>query len=513
MRRLLVTSQVSEAERIVAQLLFALLCSLALDVPSNRLGQDQDLRRQLKGVIAQHGEAFVFSAPAHRHSLSILELLINYKPIALLHHQSTAAVAIKAELYIALAYRVAGNIGLERFAGELRAHSDHPEALGDVDIETRIVDSLRWCSILTLNVFANGYLTKPVALMARVLSQIQPVVESVQTLLPASEFRPSTIYLFHRAKCFTVDVSFIVEAKRRWRDLDRLSDIITSHEGSCQCHQVLVDSLMSKLAADNDVFKGQAEIVRSLVDLDLRHSRAKVAGATIFLGLMSRISPNQSMGDLEPDDIVHFNDQVTNMLKDLQIGEGLQLIEFLTRFGGANFINFEHILQSFVDVARDLSMDGVPFFPPPRSAALDILSWCRQIVENNAARKRGGIGLSPTVKRQLELFESCAQRLEAMGASSTGNIKDAFANGCLFAASARLIRCLHDIVVRWKSAEPAAADVSAAVSTQSDVSEAMYTPASFDSASYLDFDALWKEWENWPQAEGMDFSFDTAGPS
>ncbi|KAI7011673.1 hypothetical protein KC355_g5690, partial [Hortaea werneckii] len=73
------------------------------------------------------------------------------------------------------------------------------------------------------------------------------------------------------------------------------------------------------------------------------------------------------------------------------------------------------------------------------------------LVEDHAARIKGWGGLGPTVDPHLEVFQRCAEKIEAMSAApAKRSVNDAFAHGCLYAASAKLIRLLHKRLSGWK---------------------------------------------------------------
>ena len=88
-------------------LLFAVLCSAALHVPTQRLASYRHLQPALRNAIFHYGQEILFEVPKDPHALVALELIAGYQPLALVSSRNTAALAIKGNLYIALAKRIA----------------------------------------------------------------------------------------------------------------------------------------------------------------------------------------------------------------------------------------------------------------------------------------------------------------------------------------------------------------------------------------------------------------------
>jgi hypothetical protein len=85
-------------------------------------------------------------------------------------------------------------------------------------------------------------------------------------------------------------------------------------------------------------------------------------------------------------------------------------------------------------------------------------------------------------------------------------IEDAFAEGCLFAASAKLIRGLRGILVGWRDA--AAAEDNGAPATEAVQQELPAVPffGELDEIMNIDSDELFGQRSSWPNPADMDFS-------
>ncbi|KAI7555275.1 hypothetical protein KC343_g2721, partial [Hortaea werneckii] len=154
---------------------------------------------------------------------------------------------------------------------------------------------------------------------------------------------------------------------------------------------------------------------------------------------------------IEPQEAVQVSDQIIDALKELRIGKALDLHNFLARHGPPRDEAVLKLLSTFCQTAETVQLQGIPFLPPPRQFPFLTLFYCRVLVEDHAARVKGWGGLGPTVDTHLDVFQRCAEKIEAMSAApGKRSVNDAFAHGCLYAASAKLIRLLHKRLNGWK---------------------------------------------------------------
>ncbi|KAI6803303.1 hypothetical protein KC363_g6044 [Hortaea werneckii] len=167
---------------------------------------------------------------------------------------------------------------------------------------------------------------------------------------------------------------------------------------------------------------------------------------------MARLKQTSEAEDgIEPQEAVQVSDQIIDALKELRIGKALDLHNFLARHGPPRDEAVLKLLSTFCQTAETVQLRGVPFLPPPRQFPFLTLFYCRVLVEDHAARIKGWGGLGPTVDPHLKVFQRCAEKIEAMSAASgKRSVNDAFAHGCLYAASAKLIRLLHKRLSGWK---------------------------------------------------------------
>ncbi|GAB7360716.1 hypothetical protein MBLNU230_g0593t1 [Neophaeotheca triangularis] len=224
---------------------------------------------------------------------------------------------------------------------------------------------------------------------------------------------------------------------------------------------------------------------------------------------MSRLKPQAHATDIEPKDALQVSEQIISSLKDLRIGRTFDLANFLARLGGPRDERLLRNLSLFIHAADTLKLEGVTYAPQPREEALATLYWCRILVENNAARMKGWGGLHPDVDKQLELMAGCARRLEIMATPMGGSLQAAFEKGCLYAACAKLIRCLHRIVLGWQGVVNSSTRGEDGASREGELGvdaglKGLDADADVDFGGF-DFDELFAQWSSWPQSESADF--------
>ncbi|KAI7265843.1 hypothetical protein KC343_g3753, partial [Hortaea werneckii] len=127
---------------------------------------------------------------------------------------------------------------------------------------------------------------------------------------------------------------------------------------------------------------------------------------------------------IEPQEAVQVSDQIIDALKELRIGKALDLHNFLARHGPPRDEAVLKLLSKFCQTAETVQLQGIPFLPPPRQFPFLTLFYCKVLVEDHAARVKGWGGLGPTVDSHLDVFQRCAEKIEAMSAAPGKRIHD-----------------------------------------------------------------------------------------
>lgn len=173
---------------------------------------------------------------------------------------------------------------------------------------------------------------------------------------------------------------------------------------------------------------------------------------------------------------------------------------FLTKYGDARFARLERWLRDYISMARNLRLEGIPYYPPAVPTASNVLFICREMVENNATRLKGWGGLHPNVDVHILLFQDVAKSLLSMSPGHKAQ-REAVTKGCTFAAGAKLIASLEAILAKWRKsvAEKESKDTAAANAKETEMPRPNHYVQD-EGSSELD------NWAQWPQAQDMDFA-------
>ena len=488
--------------------LFALLALLALDAPSTHLRDDPHLRLRLRTDLKYYGREWLLSLPTSRQTLALLLLLYFYRPHGLAFSQREAVLAVKSGLYITLAYQVSYRLGFGDLATPFQSTSlinkreDHPQKSmpgTSVSIETYLVDALTWCEISVQETLTDRLVHNPIVAVREIMARIQPIMLNVTAVIRSpTPLGASTIYHFTFGKSLLIGLEMLLSADGNWRSLNVLRQLLVDH--AVQASQLRLDAnRMLDQAIDSAMSSAiDVGIVRMHVDARIKEHEVLVAGLAIFYALMSwrhcEVEANKDeLLDVSPKDAVQLhNDIIRYFLEVPQTADILEFTTFLGDIGEQRTNQIEDILSDFAAIPDA----GATWLPPPRRTALDVLYHGKTLVENSASRMKGWKVLHPNVDRHATLLVGCAARLEKMSrGTSQSSLTLAFNEGCLYAASARLLRSLNCLLVRWKSS------MEAAASTASQ-QQGTFAPIDFakdgvdETLLNMDFDDLFAQWSD-----------------
>ena len=266
----------------------------------------------------------------------------------------------------------------------------------------------------------------------------------------------------------------------------------------------------------------KALTLSQLANMEQNRNQTNLIGLAMFYAIMSGAQTTHRTDSHQSDSVAQrytagVNAEAYAKTKSTVRG-------FLDRFADMHIDGLERRLTDFINVASDLSMQGVPYVGPPRHTSADILMACKEIVENNAVRIKLDNSLHSRVDMQLILFQEAARRLEGMEAD--GGSADAVARGSVFTASAKLIRNLHKIMWQWKwkytfntkqpqdYPPPSTRPLSKMDSFE--LSPSGIAPSFAFNADEPFMDGFFTDWDNWPHLGTADLSdlftydFDTA---
>lgn len=491
------TSDEGHSTNSATNLLFALLSLISFEISESSSRLHPQLMRSIQLAVATFGQEFIFSPPTHRDSIVVSLLLSDYKPTALVSSQSVVHSAVKSELYINLAYRIAER--LELLPTQSSLELGKLKAMAYFDLESSLIDSLQGLQIHCYDAFMEGYVANSLSTMRHVLSCMTTHVETYRNVLQCRQCSPRIIYHMQYAIGTYILMEALADMKQNWKNLESLSMIIEEAEKKC------LDQIKSSncILANSSDYREQDELsaVRSLLELKFHTVYASICASGLLYAMVQRA--RFEGGRIGGDPEVHWHEailvgaQVIDSLKNTTSGKALSVSAFLNRFGSLYPRQLEAILERFIECTESLRLDGVAFYPPPRHLVLEIVSHCKNIVENNVIQLKGSSKLHPDFEKQLELFAECARRVETMVASPWNSIDAAFASGCVYAASSKLIHGLRDLMERLKTRKLQ----EKGEQEPSSVAEA---PTDSNGFNELGLEFSSEGWELWPHVGGFD---------
>ncbi|RMY15160.1 hypothetical protein D0868_01045 [Hortaea werneckii] len=369
--------------------------------------------------------------------------------------QKAAVNTIKSDLLPALARRVAEKLRLPTAGKQLEGLLQRSQNPDTEECEKLLMDALQWCQVLIDDQLTSGVVDKTLSAVQELIDRLEPILTIAREASRHLELSGILVYQLYSAINLCSQIKNLLEAKRAWRSLEALSDIIDKNHLLILQQKSDIQYALDAIKANANVQKWQVEeavAAAAMLDGEMGFAEASISGSAMFYAIMARLKQTSEAEDgIEPQEAVQVSDQIIDALKELRIGKTLDLHNFLARHGPPRDEEVLKLLSTFCQTAETVQLRGVPFLPPPRQFPFLTLFYCRVLVEDHAARIKGWGGLGPTVDPHLDMFQRCAEKIEAMSAApAKRSVNDAFAHGCLYAASAKLIRLLHKRLSGWK---------------------------------------------------------------
>ncbi|KAL0261479.1 hypothetical protein SLS55_002909 [Diplodia seriata] len=520
----------------------------------------------LKNAIFHYGQEILFEVPKDSYALVALELIAGYQPLALVSSRDTAALAIKGNLYIALAKRIALQLNMDTAASSLRELVDTRD---NTNIDQMLMTTLQWCNIVILEAKQEASIRSPPN-SYKPSPSVDFALETLKLALDRGYMPGSAYFLYHRLASSMQLMQGVGACTKNWKRLDKLADIILDHEARCvqereevaTALQTLFPSSSTSTDADERAFA-----ISQLCTAAIHARHTDLVGICMFYAIMAASTQQQQEQQqkqedahhqsLDPAEAIHIGEHIITRLKDLRPAASrstdhhhyhhqqpqqpprptpIDIRLFLTRFGSHRMHDLERTLADFIAIAStgpDTNDDDddndndiiVPFIPPLRAAAAEVLHRCKNVVENNAVRLKAGWdgGLHERVDTQLVLLEECARRLEGMEVDGEGDAQGV----SVCKASARLVRSLGRIVRGWRRGLVVEGrrrgrgreegEATAAVEAVGEVGAGGEGGGDGDGAgdgmgkAGAELDGLlggdlFADWSNWPQMDAFDFS-------
>ncbi|KAF2094069.1 hypothetical protein NA57DRAFT_7355, partial [Rhizodiscina lignyota] len=478
-------------ENLATNLLFALLCLIALETPSILPRQPPELIRRVRLAVSTYGQVFIFDPPKHSDSVLACLLLADYKPTALAGSQIVAHKAVKSSLFIHMAYRVAERLGLMSTPTNLGREPPRVASL----LESSLIDSLQGLQVYFREAFMDGFVAKPLQEMHHLLNCVKPHVDTYSSVLQNRPCSPRTFYCAQSTMADYILMKSLINLKQSWNEPGNLTAIIEDVERENQ-HQI---EQTSSFYTDSSDYMSPDEHSAVLCLLELRYHTIFVTvwgmGLLYAAVLKARLKSGGVGNDAEiySQEVAQLTNHVLEGYKDDSDSRAQNISMFMKRFGIPYPAQVEVILEEFVDCSKNLKLGGVQF-RPPRYLVLEIVKHCKNLLENNILQLKGFGVLHVTFEKQLELFAQCVHAFESMAASPWNSIDAAYANGCIYAAASKMISGLRNLMLGLKTRRPEG-------DSGQQPPETLQMPTSLDDLDVSQLDFVTNDGNWWPSIE------------
>ncbi|KAK5163725.1 uncharacterized protein LTR77_010398 [Saxophila tyrrhenica] len=509
----------SSTSHLSASTLLALLATIALDVPSERLAQYRNLRLDLQCIVYHLGQKLLFMLPRDEYTLIVLELVMNHRPLALVDSQEAAAHTLSGNLFGTLISAMQQRLGFDAAPKKLRGclASGQP-----ANVEVLVLNTLRWCA-------------STMRRMSQDLQELETnrseLYEPEVALQAAFEITAEAIDRFSLDKCFFLfhvlryhadDLIATRGVIIDWQDTAKLSEHIETHvELRNQRRKDYDLGLTQFFFNDGRTHEGLA--LSQLITIEQGQGYSNVIGLAMFFAVMRGFQAPSTLNTGVGNDTMaqlsmYWTQRVNHEAAKVSLNEQTEAGAFLQRYGDMHMDALEKRLTDFINAATEVSLQGVPFVGPPRHTSTNVLMACKEILENNAVRIKIDNVLHPRVDMQLILLENAARQLERMEAD--GGSPEAVACGSVFTACAKVIRNLHRVMRSWKRQyriqvpQPHCDHKKPYQHKQLPEAQPGISAASNPWPTFgfalddFSTDGLFTDWDSWPQLDSDMFAFD-----
>lgn len=415
------------------------------------------LREKLQQVISSYGQDFIFCPPTHIDSILVCRFLAAFNPTALATSQRVAHHSVKGELYINLAYLVAQRLGILPETGSRPFAGTN--SIVSIEMKQEFIMSVQGLQLITEEFLLGDPLSKSLNAFRHVLQRMQPHIYSYQMLLQTASCTPMMVFHVKWTTATYMLVEAMAEMKQNWMSPSRLFIAVDAGEKKCLAEIYSAYQLLSEASAFAD-HDEQNEIIAicSLLELRFHTTISKLFG--FGLGYMSLFQARiltghtQSDADICRREVTQMGNVVVNsLLSTPNHQRDSHFFKFLDHFGHRYPDKLQGLLAKFVECTT-MKWQDKSFVAPIQPIILDIVSHCKNIIENNLLRLRVSGRLHYNFDKQLDLFTQCAHQISAMASlagSSHNRADEAYNRGCFYSASSKMIHGFCDLMKRLNS--------------------------------------------------------------
>lgn len=364
--------------------------------------------------------------------------------------QQTTHRAIRSTLYINTACRIAEKLEILPSQSNL-SFPDIP-TVSNEEFEHQITGSLQGMKIFIQDIIVDGLLSKPTHLLQEALDRMAPHIDVYENIFKHRPCSPRIVFQTQWVIASYILLDSLKAIKLNWTNPQRLCQIVDGAERKCLEQIKFCDQALSRGVQSGSVEEVSAAC--SLLKYRFHAVIARMHGIALLyiIVLRSRTSDGSHSwdSDIDPQEAKQMGAKLSNALSNASDNVGIQIINFLSRFGHPYADRLLATLELFIG-CTDLKINGVVFQAPFRDIVLDVLVFSRSIVENYSINVKNLQGsMRENADQRISTLTKCANRLCNMVASSKKSTEAAFADGCVFAASAKVMMAFVEIMRELK---------------------------------------------------------------
>lgn len=375
-------------------------------------------------MVAHHGQAVLFNPPIHHDTVTALQLLAEYRPLALVTSPLAIHGSLTDGIYLSTAKRIAKRLGLDVFdISSLASGSTSP------------LDCLQWIHILTTSNYANFTMCRddyrPVW-----REEFKPCIEVLEVLLTMGEVPHIAYWLTFS---FLIDIELVdaqVAIIQCWRDLQALERVVLDHQAACIRRQ---DECKAILAALEPTFHDIRDAISFLVDSTIHNAHLSIIMAASFHAVMAAVHIREQPRFI-PEEVTELNNHITTQLQTPPKPNDIHTFLAKVSEGVADDLNKQ--LTNFIALC-DISVHGVSFQPSIKAMAGEGLYAAYHLVQQNAARLKGWGAMRDQVDDDITVMLEASCRLEKL---TSGSVEE----GDLMAGAALLMKELYSVLSTWR---------------------------------------------------------------
>lgn len=364
--------------------------------------------------------------------------LADYKPTALATTQRVFHRAIKSEMFIHLAQRMTERLEENSAQGDTLPCELYIMDGAQFDFAfNRMVERLQ---LLHYDTFLDGYLAKSHYALRQALAKMTPLVDVYQNVLKHRQCSPRTIFHINWATSVCILLNAVANLKERWNNPGFLFGEIEEAERRCVEQLKTSGTLLER---SSGIFDSQEiEAAHSILELRFNSIIARIWGLGLLYASVLKVRSLEGglkwEQEIESHEAIQISDQVRGSREDMVAGAAEPFAMALSQLGAKFPERLRRLLEMFIK-CMDLRLAGTSFRPPLQHLALEVLTHCKNVVENNLVHLKCFGRLNSEFEKQLELFTICAQRFDSIVAAPWTSTDVAFANGCVYAVGSKII--------------------------------------------------------------------------